>query len=202
MKSHRQPTVRPNALPWDSACLWAIYRENDYTATAARLGVTRDYVRKRMKAWLARRPGGCEGQPVFDGEINRTLRRMLDGAQLQVVAELSFVRGRTELFESLANAARRGVDVEVVFRPESLNSVTATQLSSAGVTFWTLPAVHSKLVVADNTALESSANLNNTSSFRNEEAGGFHTDLGWVDCYRTRILNTLRRARAAAGVWS
>jgi len=155
-----------------------------------------------MKAWLAQRPGGEIGKPVFDGEINRTLGCMLDAARFEIIGELSFVRSCTQLFDSLTSAARRGVEVEVVFRPESLNSVTATQLAEAGVTFWTLPTVHSKLVVADNTALESSANLNNTSSFRNEEAGGFHTDLDWVDCYRTRILGTIRRAQAAAGIRS
>jgi len=189
---HRQP------LPWSNSLLWAIYREGNYEATAARLGVTRDYVRKRMKAWLAVRPGGDEGSPVFDDEINRTLISMLDGARLEVLGELSFVRRCRDLFDSILGAARRGVEVELVFRPESLNSLLASELAEAGVIFWTLPFIHSKLLVADNTALESSANLNSTSSFRNEEAGGFHTDLAWVDGYRSRILSTIERGRLAA----
>ncbi|NNE70325.1 MAG: hypothetical protein HKN29_08165 [Rhodothermales bacterium] len=122
--------------------------------------------------------------------------RMLDEARREVLAAVAFVSPEPPaVFAQILNAAKRGVDVRLLFRSDNVTGPLVRSMQDAGVSFRTLSDLHAKFLITDTTALNGSANLTWASADRASEVATFFSDPAAVYELRSVFLGYWRRGR-------
>lgn len=187
---------RKRGRSWTTNRLWSALLCDDKKALAARLGCSAANVYERTKRFRATSPGGFGLRHFSDREIHRQMGSMLAAARYEVLAAVAFVSPQPPpVFDQLLCAARRGVDVRLIFRSDNITGDLVQSMKRAEVTFRTLGDLHAKFLIADTTALNGSANLTQASADRASEVATFYSEPASVYELRTIFLGYWERAR-------
>ena len=121
---------------------------------------------------------------------------MLDEARHEALAAVAFVSpSPPPVIDHLLAAARRGVEVRLLFRSDNLTGELVSTLKSAGVKFRTLADLHAKFLITDTTAMNGSANFTQASADRASEVATFFSDHRLVHDLREVFQGYWQRAR-------
>ena len=102
------------------------------------------------------------------------------------------------LLDAVLTAHRRGLDVKVLYRPESSNDAIVRELRSAGVPLVPVRYIHEKEVLADDVAITHSMNFTATEIARNQNSGFLHSDPAMVEAVELGFRSLMDSVSAAA----
>ncbi|MBO6577274.1 MAG: phospholipase D family protein [Rhodothermales bacterium] len=169
---------------------------DDKQRFASRLGCSVANVYARNRQFRATPPGGTGLRHFADRDVHRQMGAMLEASRYEVLAAVAFVSLEPPaVFGQLLGAARRGVDVRLIFRSDNVTGTLVQSMRDAGVTFRTLSDLHAKFLITDTTAMNGSANLTQASADRASEVATFFSDPVAVYALRTVFLGYWQRAR-------
>lgn len=116
-----------------------------------------------------------DAELLTDGAIYSKMRELISSAQESLIIVSPYVGPTGDFLRQVIAAAKRGVQVLVLFRreklPEYRNSEWLNQMLAAGVTLATIDRLHSKIYSTESGTLVTSMNFTSTSGENSFEVG-------------------------------
>ncbi len=141
-------------------------------------------------------------------------RAMIDDARVRIDITNPYFT-RDEIVDRIIAAARRGVRVRVLVAQESNSAVHSAALRhdygrmlEAGIEIWEYPdaVVHGKVLLADDTVMFGTVNLDAWALFRAYEVGVVVADEGVADAFERELFEPdiaiSRPGKAPSGMWT
>ena len=173
----RRKRRRGRREAWTPDKYWQALRAEDKQRVAETFDCSVANVYAQARKFRAGAPGGAANRFVVDQEVPRVMAAMMDEARFEVLAAAAGVSASPPpVLDHLLDAARRGVDVRLLFRAESLSGALVALLQEAGVTFRTMTDLQAKFLITDTTALNGSASFTVATSTRAAQVGLFVSD--------------------------